>query len=64
MMTTLLAAIFSILMCFTIVGVIVTRHSEKKSFNNGYCIVCNNKLRNFDNDSQGGDVDITATNAK
>lgn len=27
---------------------------EKKSYNNGICPVCGNKLRHFDNDSQGG----------
>ena len=27
---------------------------EKKDFNNGICPHCNNKLRNFDTDSQGG----------
>ena len=27
---------------------------EKRDFNNGICPHCNNKLRNFDTDSQGG----------
>lgn len=27
---------------------------EKKSFNNGVCKVCNQRLKHFDTDSQGG----------
>lgn len=47
----------TIIISITIIAIILivlAIHGEKKSFNNGYCKVCNQKLRHFDNDSQGG----------
>lgn len=44
----LIILIISFIVCVSI-GIM----SEKKDFNNGICPHCNNKLRNFDIDSQG-----------
>ena len=35
-------------------GMIIARNSEKKEYNDGICTKCGNKLRLFDEDSQGG----------
>lgn len=39
----------TLLIILSLVGAML----EKKDFNNGVCLYCNNKLRNFDTDSQG-----------
>lgn len=46
--------ILLILIVGLIVGTSIGIILEKKSFNNGICPHCNEKLRNFDTDSQGG----------
>lgn len=43
-----------ILIALFIVGTTIGITLEKKGFNNGICPHCNNKMRNFDTDSQGG----------
>lgn len=37
-----------------VILVVTAIHGEKKSFNNGVCKVCNQRLEHFDTDSQGG----------
>ena len=50
MATIIIISIAIIAIILAVLGIYV----EKKSFNNGYCKVCGQKLRVFDTDSQGG----------
>ena len=49
-----MAVIIISITIIAIILVVLGIHGEKKSFNNGFCKVCNCKLRHFDTDSQGG----------
>ena len=47
----------AVIILIIIIGIILVAlgiHGEKKSFNNGVCKVCNQRLGHFDTDSQGG----------
>lgn len=46
--------LFLILIVFFTSGCIWCIICEKRDFNNGICPYCGNKLRHFDDDSQGG----------
>lgn len=53
-LTNIPVVVSALIIIILIVGMMIARHFEKKEFNNGYCTVCNKRLRNFDTDSQGG----------
>ena len=36
------------------IGILCAIRNEKKGFNDGICPICGEKLKHFDNDSQGG----------
>lgn len=36
------------------IGILCAIRNEKQGFNNGICPICGEKLKHFDNDSQGG----------
>ena len=39
---------------FIVIGILCAIRNEKKGFNDGICPICGEKLKHFDNDSQGG----------
>lgn len=49
----LIGLVLLVLLAF---GIVIARNNEKKEYNDGICTKCGNKLRLFDEDSQGGRV--------
>lgn len=47
-------SIIGIITICIVVGFIWAIYQERKDYNNGYCPICGNRLKHFDNDSQGG----------